>query len=218
MRHTWIAILILALPLFGQLDSNTISITASRSVLLQPDQVSFSIQAGSPTGASLDDVLAALQGSVTAVDRPNPLAQSLTLSVPVAKMSETIAALLQLKVNFSVTGTEPSKLPACLQADLVADATAKARVLASAAGLIVGRVLSVSDSPTVQVPALIMIATLSSSSQLSGDFSRYPGPGNIIPAGSISLRPLLPSPAATCALTVKFALGPGAPPAPITGR
>ena len=49
--------------LFGQLDSNSVTVTASQSVNLQPDQVLFGVGVGSSLTTSLDDVLAALQGS-----------------------------------------------------------------------------------------------------------------------------------------------------------
>jgi hypothetical protein len=48
---------------FGQIDSNSITVTASNNVSLQPDQAVFgtTVQSGINTG--LDDVLMALQGS-----------------------------------------------------------------------------------------------------------------------------------------------------------
>lgn len=56
--------LALSVPLaFGQLDSNSLTVTASRSVSLQPDQVVFGVFVDSSVTSSLDDILAALQGS-----------------------------------------------------------------------------------------------------------------------------------------------------------
>ena len=48
---------------FGQLDSNSITVTASQSVNLQPDQVLFAVYVSTPLTASLDDVLAAVKGA-----------------------------------------------------------------------------------------------------------------------------------------------------------
>ena len=49
--------------LFGQLDSNSITVTASQSGNLQPDQVLFAVYVTTPLTTSLDDVLAAVKGA-----------------------------------------------------------------------------------------------------------------------------------------------------------
>src|SRR5260370_31326366 len=48
---------------FAQLDSNSITVSASRSGTLQPDQALFVVSVQSDLNTSLNDVLAALQGS-----------------------------------------------------------------------------------------------------------------------------------------------------------
>jgi uncharacterized protein YggE len=54
---------VLSAPLlFGQLDSNSVTVTANRNVNLQPDQVLFAVYVTTPFTASLDDVLAAVKG------------------------------------------------------------------------------------------------------------------------------------------------------------
>ena len=58
---------------FGQLDSNSITVTASRSVTFQPDQIVFSVDVSSPLDTSLDDVIAALASSGT-IAAPNDAA------------------------------------------------------------------------------------------------------------------------------------------------
>jgi hypothetical protein len=66
---------------FAQLDDNTITVTASRSVNLQPDQVLVLVSVQAAPLASLDDVLALLQGTgVTAANLNS--ASSPTLQVP----------------------------------------------------------------------------------------------------------------------------------------
>ena len=58
--------------LFGQLDSNSITIRASRMLTAQPDQVVITATVNAAQTAGLDDVLAALQGSgVTAANLMN---------------------------------------------------------------------------------------------------------------------------------------------------
>ena len=64
MRNSVRGFSLLFSPLaFGQLDSNSITVTASRNASLQPDQAVFAVSVQSGISASLDDVLAALQGS-----------------------------------------------------------------------------------------------------------------------------------------------------------
>src|ERR1700730_7421267 len=48
---------------FAQLDSNSVTVTATRSMTQQPDQVLFGVTVQSGLNTSLDDVVAALQGS-----------------------------------------------------------------------------------------------------------------------------------------------------------
>src|ERR1039457_2549508 len=48
---------------FGQIDSNAVTVTASRNANLQPDQVLFGVGVTSGLNVSLDDVVAALAGS-----------------------------------------------------------------------------------------------------------------------------------------------------------
>jgi len=205
MRPLWITILSLAIAsaAFGQLDSNSISITASRSVILQPDTARISATVTTAPDANLDDVLAGLQGSgisagnligVSTVNRS--LAWNFSLTVPIAQTKDTLASLSALKLNFSVTGVQVSEAatPACPRSDLIADATAQARKLAAAAGLTVGRILAVSDNP-LQVAAVVPTAA-----ERSGSFSFLIGLPSV-------QQFLSPSPRFTCSLTVQFALG-----------
>ena len=63
----WGAILGLCLSsslAFGQIDSNSVTVTASRSANLQPDEVLFLVSvSSSSTGTTLSDVIAVLQGT-----------------------------------------------------------------------------------------------------------------------------------------------------------
>ena len=59
-----IFLLISSIPAaFGQLDSNSVTVTATRSLTQQPDQVLFGVTVESGLNTGLDDVVAALQGS-----------------------------------------------------------------------------------------------------------------------------------------------------------
>ena len=63
IKRAFLGFLSVAPLLLGQLDSNSVTVTASNSATLQPDQAVFSIVVTSGLNASLDDVVAALQGS-----------------------------------------------------------------------------------------------------------------------------------------------------------
>ncbi|MGI8746076.1 MAG: hypothetical protein ACR2NN_26540 [Bryobacteraceae bacterium] len=64
MRNLWLASVLLASgsPIFGQLDSNSIIVTASRTTNLQPGQLVFSVGVHSDLNASLDEIVGTLQG------------------------------------------------------------------------------------------------------------------------------------------------------------
>jgi uncharacterized protein YggE len=205
MRPLWITILGLAIgpAAFAQLDSNSISITASRSVILQPDTASISATVTTAPDTNLDDVLAGLQGSgITAsnfnrVSSANrSLAWNFSWTVPIAQMKDTLASLAALKLSYSVTGVQVSEAatPVCPRSDLIADATAQARKLAATTGLTVGRILAVSDNRP-QAAAVVPTAA-----------ERFEFVSFLIGSPSVQ-EPLFPSPQFSCFLTVQFALG-----------
>jgi uncharacterized protein YggE len=107
---------------FAQLDSNSITVSASTNATLQPDQVVFAVSVGSTINTSLDDVLAALQGSgITAANfsgvstqgqtiatlgtLPLTLAPTLswsfTLPAPLANIKATVASLTTVEQNIT---------------------------------------------------------------------------------------------------------------------
>jgi uncharacterized protein YggE len=107
---------------FAQLDSNSITVSASTNATLQPDQVVFSVSVGSSINTGLDDVLAALQGSgITAANLsgvstqgqtiatlgsmpPTPaptLTWSFTLPAPLANTKATVTSLTTLQQNIA---------------------------------------------------------------------------------------------------------------------
>ena len=113
---------------YGQLDSNTITVTASRNAALQPDQVVFGVNVTSGLDKSLDDIVAALAGigitsanfsgvsallpvafplpstgpTVTTVTLPPPtISWNFTLAAPFSKMKDTVTALLALQKSIA---------------------------------------------------------------------------------------------------------------------
>ncbi|HLK17861.1 MAG TPA: SIMPL domain-containing protein [Bryobacteraceae bacterium] len=110
--------LVSAPMLFGQLDSNSVTVTTTQSLNLQPDQILFAVGVTTPITATLDDVLAAVKsvgltssnftglnstlsevqppGSGTA-GSPNIVQWSFGLAVPFAQSKATITALTALQ-------------------------------------------------------------------------------------------------------------------------
>jgi uncharacterized protein YggE len=108
---------------FGQLDSNSITVSVSNNATLQPDQAVFSVTVQSSISSSLDDVLAALQGSgITAANftgvstqgqsiailsaGPPPipvptLGWMFSLPVPLTNTKATVATLTTLQQNIA---------------------------------------------------------------------------------------------------------------------
>jgi uncharacterized protein YggE len=185
MRATCLTVLffVTASLAFGQLDSGTITIQASRSANYTPDQISFNVSVTADPATSLDQVVASLANSgVTAAnlsglsgaqDVHSPLQWSFTLAVPFAKMKATVAALTALQQSivqdsggmtlaFGVQGirysTASIQSQTCAAKDLFADALAQAQALATAAGLAVGPVVAISDGSSVTASASIFYA------------------------------------------------------------
>jgi uncharacterized protein YggE len=124
---------------FGQLDSNSITVNASNTDNLQPDQAIFSVSVQAAAATSFDDILAALQGSgitaanfsgvntaqqtLTCVGRPSEtliLQWVFSLPAPLANTKATVATLTTLQQNiakqnnglallFSLSGTQVSQ-------------------------------------------------------------------------------------------------------------
>jgi len=172
-----IAAFFLSLSLaFGQIGSNSITVTAGQSFASgQPDQAVFNVQLNSGLDSSLDDVIAALQGSgitaanfqglnsflnyTGAAEPTQSLNWSFQLTTPLAKVKDTITTLssLQAKIaaqnnglalSFSIQGTQSSGQPAaCSLTGLLGSAQTQAQNLAGGAGASVGNILAMS-SPT----------------------------------------------------------------------
>jgi uncharacterized protein YggE len=215
-------LLLAAVPLFAQLESHTLTISASRSINLQPDQVVFGLTVSSAATASLDQIVSALGGlgitsaNLTGVNNysaSTTFQWNFTLAAPLANLSATIDSLAKLQqtiaqnnsgltLTFSVNGTQVSQQlqqsQSCSNADLIADATAQAQKLAAAAGLTLGPIRELSNAPPLES---------------SGPAYAVPVPaarfGFFLNVGSFSnfLLAGVPSPV-TCSLLVTFQLLP----------
>ena len=156
--------------LFGQIDSDAVTIQASRPMYLPPDQVVFSVSVSAGPNTSLGQVVAALSNSgITAAnlstvaggtDNQSPLYWDFTLAAPLTKMKATIASLTALQQSivqnnsgmmlmFQVQGSQVSsdliQSQACSMKDLVSDARAQAQGVVAAAGLAIGPIIALSN-------------------------------------------------------------------------
>ena len=176
MRRFFLTTLFLACAsmLFGQLDSDTVTIQASRSVNLTPDQVVFTVSVSAGPTMSLDQIVAALANSgITAsnfvgvtggTNNQSPLQWLFTFAAPLNKIKATVASLTALQQSiaqnnsgltlmFQVQGTQfsPESIQSqtCAAKDLVAGAQTQAQNVAAAAGLYVGPIVAISDGSSV---------------------------------------------------------------------
>lgn len=175
MRTRWLPILLLAAaPVFGQLPSNTVTVTATRTLALQPDQVLLSLSVTAPPTGTLDQIAGALAGvGITATDLngvgtnidPVAFQWNFALEVPIANLTATLESLNQLEqsigqnnsglaLTFIVAGMQVSQQlrqsQTCSNADLVSDAAAQAQKLAAAAGMTLGPIQELSNAPSTQ--------------------------------------------------------------------
>jgi uncharacterized protein YggE len=208
-----LSILLLAVtPVFGQLESHTLTIAATRSINVQADQVVFGLSVNAAATTNLDQIVAALatlgitSANLTDVgtnfDPPGVLS-NFTLAVSFSSLTATIGALTKLEetiaqnnsglaLTFSVNGTQVSQQlqqsQTCSNSDLIADATAQAQKLAAAAGVTLGPILKLSNVP------LVPSALVGTIAERLGSFSDF-------------LLGYVPSPV-TCSLSVQFQLLP----------
>ena len=192
-RGFFLVFVMSAAAAFGQLDSNSITVTASRSSTIQPDQVAITLDVTAGLSSSLDDVIAALQSlgvtlgnfrnvnqnlifvSAPPIIEP-PVDWGFTITVPIAKLKDTITALTALQktitqnksgmtLSFSVSGLQISSQLAqaqtCSSSDLLSDARTQAQTLASAANLFLGTVLAMSAATPPVIPSFGTTSTCS---------------------------------------------------------
>jgi hypothetical protein len=213
--------LIFASLAFAQLDSNSVTVTASRNTNLQADQVVFSVTVTSGMDVSLNDIVAALQSSGitlsnfigvntnsqftlgTGLPSQQPMLQWVFgLPVAISKLKDTAATLSSLQqsiaknnpglaLSFAVQGTQVSAPLQQSQVCSVADLISDARIQAQKLATAAGMNLG---------SVLAMSSGVATATSGSGV---YIG----IPVGAIFSSSVFSSPLAPpCAATVKFAL------------
>ena len=164
----WIAYLLTAPVVYGQLESDTLLIHASRSIRPSPDLVLFQLQLLSNLNTGFEDVVAALPGlgitPANLIDLQSHAGEStaswiMYLFVPFDKLKTTAATLRRLQqtvsqnpngmmLSFGVlesrVSSESKRLQTCSLPDLVADARRQADRVAAAAGLMAGPIVAMS--------------------------------------------------------------------------
>lgn len=236
-----VPLLILPLAAFGELDDNTLTVTSSRALTFQPDQVVISVTASFESTAVLDDVLPAVQSAgvtlanlsgVYTYNTPVTLGPNrqtnewfFVLQVPFSNLGSELTALATLQrsiqknparsLSYYVQGTQVSpQLSAtgvCPYTALFQDAGAQAHTLASAAGVMLGPVVAISDETSVYPPVsagLGAYAFYNTPAILIGDFAIPPvRPVTFSAVGSFAGVLSVPSfPQNTCTLSVQFRL------------
>ncbi|MGD0132531.1 MAG: SIMPL domain-containing protein [Bryobacteraceae bacterium] len=220
MRRLLLGIpLLLAAPAFGQIESHTVTISATRSLVLQPDQIVLQLTVSSNPSATLDQIVGALSGlgitdaNLTGTYNSNPptLTWNFSFTAPLANLTATIGSITKIEqtiaqnnsgltLTFYIGGTQVSQqlqqAQTCPNSDLISDATAQAQKLASAAGMSLGPILRLSNAPRSQPAEPALVAENATLTGVVGAYS----------FNEILLTPL-PSPV-TCSLSVQFQLLP----------
>jgi hypothetical protein len=215
-------LLILSVPAaFAQLDSNSVTVSATRSMSQQPDQVLFAVNVQSGLNTSLDDVVGALQGSgITAANfsgvsmGPNlifavvgpqpappimasPLQWIFSLPVPLAKIKDTIAMLTALQQSIAKQNNG-LMLSFSVQGTQVSAQSQQSHVCPTSDLLADARAQAqkLADAAGLNLGSVL---AMSSGTSASG----YVGSAVSIAGALVFAPPVLPS---VCAMTVKFAL------------
>jgi uncharacterized protein YggE len=207
--------------MFGQPEP-IITITATRTNSIQPDQVLIGLNVQSATTAGLDDITGALTGAeisgpnftgvstfltTTGLQTQSQLVWSFTLTAPLAKLSATLTQIISaqqaisanssgLILNFYVEGMQVSQQlqqsQSCSQAALLADAQAQAKAVATAAGVSAGSIVNMAEGSTGAIGGVYAGAA--------------PTFGYVTNSLNSFSSSVFSSPQVTCSLTVQFQL------------
>jgi hypothetical protein len=212
----------------AQLDDDIVTVTATRSVTLQPDQAMLGLNVTTPLNTGLDDVLAAMPGlglsaadlvfvNTTLLTNNVPsLTWLFSKGVPFSNLKDAVAAAtaaeqslaanrstfnLTFYVSSQVSQTAQQAPAVCPIPTLFADAQAQAHQIASAAGVRIGGVVSMAQGSALQLPTAALRA---------GDFAQAaifdPLTGTQPSASFVSFLLTQPISPAGCSLTVQFKL------------
>jgi len=204
---------------FGQLDSNSITVSVSQNASLQPDQAIFAVSVQSSITTGFDDVLAALQGSgITAANfsglstqqgtvgattlpggqlPPVMLVWTFSLPVPLANTKATVASLTTLQQTIANLNSGLT-LSFSIVGTEISQQLAQSQTC-SLSGLIA--------TATTQAQALATAGSLTLGSILAMSSSTsnvISSPTSIFVSGSFTSASIGTTVPAPCAITVKF--------------
>jgi hypothetical protein len=211
MRKSFLilALLVCASVISAQTDSNSVTVTASRSTTFQADQALFGINVTSSLNTSLDDVLAALQGSGITIANfsglynsqfyypvsppdptlPPPMLQwSFGLVAPLSKIKDTIGSLTSLQQNVAKKNSGLS-LTFQIQGSQASAAAQQSQTCSLSDLIADARAKAQKMVDAAGLGVGVVLAMSSTTNVASSAIQFYPGPF-----------------AAPCSLTVKFAL------------
>jgi len=199
-----------------------LSITATRTLTVQPDQATIAIFVTAGGTATLDDVVSVLKDAgVTAANLSgsytvpvnqgqNSTQWAFTLNMPFSKLKDALTALARIQttappvnINYGVQGVQISpELQAaqtCPLSALAGDAQDQARKLAAAAGVTLGALTGAFNGSAVPQYA--------AAASRQGDFSQIYDP---LTGPAVLLGVFTPNPfflQQSCSLTLQFKLG-----------
>jgi hypothetical protein len=157
-------LLLLPVVVLAQLTPNSVTVTASRNATAPSDLLVFNVTLTASPDIGFEDVLAAAGGAgLTAANfqgvnlsNSGPANWQFTMTAPLNNATATVGLLNAMQVSlarekkftlsFQVGGTDVSAPAQCPLADVFADARTQAATLASAAGVTVGPVQSLTGS------------------------------------------------------------------------
>jgi uncharacterized protein YggE len=214
-RTLILSFLISAVLAFGQAEPNTVTVTASQTVNLQPDQVLFGVYVTASINESLDDVLAAVKGvGITIANLSNvsngssfpvgilpgnpqltpTLQWSFLLGVPFAQMKATVTTLTAIEQSI-MQANSGFTLSFSVQGTQVSSALQQSQVC-SIPGLISDATAQAQKLASAAGLNLGSIVAMSSAGASSGAVFETI-------SGAFSSQITVPQ---SCALTVKFAV------------
>jgi hypothetical protein len=210
--RTILLLLACAAACLAQLDDNTVSVTVTRIIALQPDQATISATVTTPTAAGLDDALPGIAAAgftaadLTYVNTSGPGTNwQFSKAVPFSDLKTVLPALATAQQSVSsrtnavslsyFVGSQSSQAaeqaPAnCPVPTLFADAQAQAQLLATISGGRLGAVVSLSQAS-------------SANGTISGYF--FDSSALFAPLQLLPLTRVIPA-ASPCSLTVQFRL------------
>jgi hypothetical protein len=174
-------LLICTASCFAQLDDNTVTVTATRDVVLQPDQAVVTVNLSTAADAGLDDALTILDGTgfnasdlVSAntyqyydgtltnwqFSKALPFSGLKALLPRIATIqqshgqNDSIAYVFDYYVSSQPSQAAQQAASVCPIPTLVADARAQAQQIATAAGARIGSVVSMSQGDASSMPSV----------------------------------------------------------------